>query len=202
MKKYTLLVLVLLLFSYPLYSRPKVEVSLSHMPLPIDYPEWGYPEWYKMYDLNMVLNPSSRFGFRLEFGELDFSNEEYSINNSLYSRIEGIYYFTDRNVSPYILLDLRTSYSRDEYTGGSYFRYYFYTSTGFGMDWYFSERAACFVEIRDFLMFGFYKSESSTYTNFDGYPSITLGLKLNIYSGSNTKVQGQPNNNPPETEEN
>jgi hypothetical protein len=202
MKKFALLVLVLLLFASPLYSRPKVEISLSHMPLPIDYPEWGYPEWYKIYDLNLVLNPSSRFGFRLGFGELDFSNEEYSINGSFFNHIEGIYYFTDKNVSPYVLLDLQTSYSRDEYTGGSYYWYHFYTSTGFGMDWYFSERAACFIEIRDFLMFVFYKSESSSSTNFDGFPKITLGLKLNIYSGSSTKVQGQPNNNPPEIEEN
>jgi hypothetical protein len=196
-KKFTLLILLLL--AIPLYSRPKVEISLSHMPLLIDYPD---PEWYKIYDLNLILNPSSRFGFRFKFGELDFSNEEYSINGSLYSHIEGIYYFTNKNVSPYVFLDLGTSYARDEYTGGSYYWYHFYTSTGFGMDWYFSERAACFIEIRDFLRFRFYKSESSSSTNFDGFPQITLGLKLNIYSGSSTKVQGKPNNNPPEIEEN
>ena len=96
-------VLFFLVFVVPLYSRPKVELSLSNV-----HP--AYHEWYKRYDFNLTVNPSSRFGLRFKFGGMDFEYKEFVINNALYGGIKGLLYFPYNNVSSYVFLRLSASY--------------------------------------------------------------------------------------------
>jgi hypothetical protein len=162
-----------LVFVVPLYSRPKVELSLSNV-----HP--AYHEWYKRYDFNLTVNPSSRFGLRFKFGGMDFEYKEFAINNALYGGIKGLLYFPYNNVSPYVFLRLSASY--DGATGyEEYSHYYLYSAVGLGVDWYFFDRLACFVEIDDFLRFYFSEYYGETTANFDGNPGIIFGLKFGIY---------------------
>jgi hypothetical protein len=180
MKKFALLVLVLLLSAYPLYSRPKLETSLSNV-----HP--AYNEWYKRYSLSLTMNPSDRFGLRVRLGLLDFGYKDFSLNSRSYgyaypyNSIDALLYFTRNNVSLYSILSLSASYdgSSGYYDESSSF--YLYLITGFGIDWYFSDRAACFAEIQDLL--GFYYSRYNGENRFDadGNPGIVFGLKFGIY---------------------
>lgn len=171
MKKFTLL--ILLLSALTLHSRPKLEVSLSNV-----HPD--YPEWYKRYDLNLTMNPSPRLGLRARFGSLDFEDgyclfNLYSYGYSYdypYSMIDVLFYFTRGDVSLYSILRLSAGF------GSSTF--FFYGNTGFGVDWYFSDRAACFMELQDFLMF-YLSSYGGGTGNVDGNPGIIFGLKFGIY---------------------
>ncbi len=171
MKKFALLVLILLVFTVPLYSRPKLEVSLSNV-----HP--AFPEWYKRYNLSLTMNPSSRFGLRVRLGSLDFEYKDFSINSYSYgyvypySSVDALLYFTRNNVSLYSLLRLSAA------CGSSAF--FFYASTGFGVDWYFSDRAACFVELQDFLILYLYNFGGGA-AGIDGNPGIVFGLKFGIY---------------------
>ncbi len=171
-------VLFFLVFAVPLYSRPKVELSLSNV-----HP--AYHEWYKRYKLSITVNPSSRLGLRVCLGSLDFEYEDFSINSYSYgypySRVDALLYFPGNNVSLYALLGLSASYNG----GSSYYEefssFYLYSSAGLGVEWYFSNRLACFMEIDDFLMFYFSRYYGETVANFDGNPGIIFGLKFNIY---------------------
>ncbi len=164
--------LLFLMLTVPLYSRPKVEISLSNV-------SPDYPEWYKRYDLNLTLNPSAHFGFRVKFGTLDFAYEEFSINYSLYGGIRGLLYFPHNNVTPYIFLRLHTYYhGASDYEGSSY---YLYTIAGLGVDWYFSNRIGCSAELDNFLMCYLSKYDGETTANMDMHPRIIIGLKFNIY---------------------
>lgn len=175
-------VLFFLVFAVPLYSRPKVELSLSNV-----HP--AYHEWYKRYNLNLTVNPSDRFGLRVRLGSLDFEYKDFAINSYSYgypygypfNRVDALLYFPNNNVSFYALLGLSAYYNG----GSSYYEefssFYLYSSVGLGIDWYFSNRLACFVEIDDFLMFAFSRYRGETYADFDGNPGIIFGLKLNVY---------------------
>lgn len=172
MKKFTLLMLVLFLLACPLYSRPKVEMSLSNV-----HPD--YPEWYKRYDLKLAFNPSSNVGLRVRLGSLDFE-DGYCLFNLYsygylydypYSTVDMLLYFTRGNVSLYSILGLSVG------CGGSVF--FFYANTGIGVDWYFSDRVACFMELQDFLMFSFY-SYGESVADMEVNPGIILGLKFGM----------------------
>jgi hypothetical protein len=172
MKKFILLILLLLAFS--LYSRPKLEISLSNV-----HP--AYPEWYKRYNLSLTMNPSSRFGLRCNFGTLDFEYTDFSINTSLYGGITGLLYFPGNRVSLYVLLRLSAAYDGTSDYYEEYSSFYLFTTTGFGVDWYFSDRAACFVELQDFLIFYCSRYYGETNVDIDGNPGIIFGLKFGIY---------------------
>lgn len=170
MKKITLL--VLLLSALTLYSRPKLEMSLSNV-----HPD--YPEWYKRYDLSLTMNPSSRIGLRVRFGLLDFEDGYCLLNFYSYGysydypsgMVDMLMYFTRGNVSLYCILGLSAG------CGSSAF--FFYANTGIGVDWYFSDRVACFMELQDFLMFYFYGYGESV-AGIDGNPGVILGLKFGM----------------------
>ena len=180
MKKFTLLVLVLLLFSYPLHSRPKLEISLSNI-----HPV--YPEWYKRYSLNLTVNPSDLLGLRVRLGMLDFEDKDFSINSYShsyiypYSRVDALLYFTRDNVSLYSILRLGASYDIGDGYYEDYSSFYVYTAVGFGVDWYFADRAACFVEVQDLLLFYCSRYSEETEFDIDGNPGIVFGVKFGIY---------------------
>jgi len=170
-------IVLLHLFTAPLYSRPRVEISLSYTS-----PQY-YNEWYKIYDLKLIANPSSHFGFRLQFGELDFDNERVSINSSIYESIECLFYSSGglrKNVIAYLSLGLRTAYNGDFYGEDiSYFS--FSLNFGLGLDWYFLNRIACFLELEDLLMLYFSRYLGETSADARMHPGIIFGVKFNIY---------------------
>jgi hypothetical protein len=178
MKKFTLLILLLL--AIPLYSKPKLEISLSNI-----HPV--YPEWYKRYSLNLTVNPSDLLGLRVRLGMLDFEDKDFSINSFShsyvypYSRVDALLYFTRDNVSLYSLLRLGADYDIGDGYYTDYSSFYVYTTIGFGVDWYFADRAACFVEVQDLLWFHFLRYSEETDFNVDGNPGIVFGLKFGIY---------------------
>ena len=173
MKKFTLLVLVMLICSAPLYSRPKIVVSLSNM-----HP--AYPEWYKRYNLSLSVNPSSRFGLRVGVGSLDFEYEDFDIGSYSYGGVDGLLYLASNdNVSLYTVLNPGISYSSGGYYGGSSFS--FYSTVGFGVDWYFLERAAFSVEVQDLLWFYWTRYDGDNEVGLDGHPGVIFGLKFGIY---------------------
>ena len=174
MKKFTLLMLVLLLSAYPLYSRPKLELSMFNI-----HPM--FPEWYKRYDLSLTVNPSSCFGLRFVLGELDFVFKDFSINSTRYGGVEGLLYFSNDNVSLYALLRLGVSYDGVSGYYEEYSSFYFSSTLGFGVDWYFWERAACFFEVQDLLWFRCSRSYGETSFHLDGNPGVVFGLKFGIY---------------------
>ncbi len=167
-------------FAVPLYSRPKVEVSLSNV-----HP--AYPEWYKRYNLNLTMNPSDHLGLRVCLGLLDFEYKDFSINSYSYgyvypySRVDALLYFTRNNVSLYSLLRLGAAFNVEDGYYEEYSSFYIYTTVGFGVDWYFSDRAACFVEVQDLLMFYCARYNGDTNFDVDGNPGIIFGLKFGIY---------------------
>jgi len=144
------------------------------------------------------MNPSQRFGVRVQLARLNFTYGEHKFNNLFYTNIKGLYSFSDNNPSLYALLNLNVYYDSDHYESSSF---YSYTDFGFGVDWYFSNRVALFAELSDFLIFTLSKYSGGFNTNFDGDPKIVFGLKFNIYSGSKTKDTEQSNSNPPKIDE-
>jgi hypothetical protein len=180
MKKITLLVLVMLMCVVPLYSRPKLEVSFSNI-----HPV--YPGWYKRYNLSLAMNPSSCFGLRVRLGSVDFESKDFSFNSSSYgyiypySSVDALLYFTRSDISLYSLLRVGASYDGDSGYYEEYSSFSFYSTVGFGVDWYFLERAAFSVEVQDFLWFGCYRSYGETRFHLDGNPGIIFVLKFGIY---------------------
>jgi hypothetical protein len=158
----------------PLYSRPKVEISLSNI-----HPV--FPKWYMRYDLKLTVNPSPRFGLRFGFGELDLNFKDLAINGSRYGGVEGLLYFPNDHVSLYVLLYLGTSYDGVSGYYEEYSSFYFYSNFGFGLDFYFFDRAACFVEIQDFLFFHYSRYDGNNDVDVGARPGIIFGLKFGIY---------------------
>jgi len=180
MKKLAFLVLVLPLSACPLYSRSRLETSLSNV-----HP--AYNEWYKRYNLSLTVNPSDRFGLRISFGLLDFEGKDFSLNSHSYgyvypyNSVDVLLYFTRDNVSLYSLLNMGASFNSESNYYEDYSTFYIYTTFGLGVDWYFSGRAACFVEIQDLLGFYYSRYNGENRFNADDNPGIALGLKFGLY---------------------
>ena len=157
-------------------------------------------------NLSLAMNPSPSFGLRVNLGSLDFEDKDFSINSYSYgyvypySRVDALLYFTRSNVSLYSLLRLGASFD----VGDGYYEesssFYIYTTLGFGVDWYFSDRAACFVEIQDLLMFICARYYGDTNYDVDGNPGIIFGLKFGIFSRDKAQDVQVPTENNHEIE--